>query len=313
MKRSLVVAAVAAWASSGEAHAHADGLPVGPNELWHHWSFDPWTWIPLLLAHWLYGRGVLRAWARAGNGRVVERWRVGAFVLGELALVAALITPLDPLGETLLSAHMTQHILLTTLAPMLLVLGAPALAWTWALPQAWRAVGRAWWVRTLVAIWRRLTQPVTATLLHSLALWLWHVPFLFDAALRDESVHTWEHISFFGTALLFWSAALRRDTAPAFAAALVLSVFVQCGMLGAILALAPQPLYAYGDRAMLWGFSPLEDQQIAGLLMWAPAALAYMAPFAWFALRVMQPRQARGRLRESTGIMRASTSSRSMK
>lgn len=312
MRLALLAALIAAIAP-GAANAHADGLPVGPNDVWHHWTLDPWVWAPLLLAHWLYGRGVLRAWARAGDGRIVARWRVGAFVAGEAIIVAALISPLDALGETLLSAHMTQHILLTTLAPLLLVLGSPARAWTWALPARWRVAGRAYFVRMLIGLWRWLTRPVIAVLAHALALWLWHTPALFDAALRDEGVHTLEHVSFFGTALLFWSAVLRRTTAPVFAALLVLVVFVQCGMLGAILTLAPFPLYAYGDRPMLWGWSALEDQQIAGLLMWAPAGLAYMAPFAWFASRLFAQPQARGRLRESMGIMRASTSSRSMK
>lgn len=313
MKRVLIT--LLALAAPSSALAHADGLPIGPDELWHHWSFDPWIWGPLLIAHWLYGRGVLRAWARAGVGRIVEKWRVAAFVAGEAAIVAALISPLDSLGGTLLAAHMAQHILLTTLAPLLLVLGAPALAWTWALPAAWRGVGRTALARALIQLWRRLTRPVFAMLIHSLALWLWHAPTLFDAALRDEGVHTLEHITFFGTALLFWTAMFRAKAAPAVSAFLVLVVFVQCGMLGAILALAPMQLYAYGDSPMLWGLSALEDQQIAGLLMWAPAGLAYMAPFAWFGTRIMQgdARHARGARRDSAGIMRASTSSRSMK
>lgn len=228
-------------------------------------------------------------------------------------VVLAVITPLDPLGETLLSAHMVQHILLTTLAPLLLVLGAPARAWTWALPVRWRELGRAAWARALVRLWRWLTRPVIASLLHAFALWLWHTPALFDAALRDETVHTLEHLSFFGTALLFWSAMFQRATAPAFAALLVLVVFVQCGILGAILALAPHQLYAYGDKPLLWRLSAMEDQQISGLLMWAPAGLAYMAPFAWLASRVLAVPHSRVRLRDSAGIMRASTSSRSIK
>jgi putative membrane protein len=296
----------------GAAYAHAEGLPVSPSELWHHWTFDPWLLAPLLLAHWLYGRGVLRAWARAGSNRIIERWRVGAFAAGEMLIVAAVISPLDALGETLLSAHMAQHIVLTALAPLLLVLGAPAMAWTWALPARWRAVARIGFVRWLMSVWDWLSRPLIAAALHAAALWIWHTPALFDAALRDQSVHTVEHLSFFGTALLFWSAIFKRSTAPVFAATLVLLVFVQCGMLGAVLALAPLQLYGYGDRAMLWGLSGVQDQQLAGLLMWAPAGLAYMAPFAWLASRVFTAAPA-DRLRESAGIIRASTSSRSTK
>lgn len=298
---------------TGNAHAHADGMPIGPREVWHHWSFQWWIWAPLLVGHWLYGRGVLRAWAHAGPSRIITRGQVAAFVAGEVALVAALISPLDPLGETLLAAHMSQHILLTTLAPMFLVLGAPGIAWTWGAPAKWRPVVRARVVRAPVALWRRLTRPLVAMLLYSLALWLWHAPALFNAALRSEVTHTLEHVSFFITAVMFWSGMFRRTTAPAFAASLVLVIFMQCGMLGAVLTLAPHQLYAYGDRPMLWGLTGVEDQQIAGLLMWAPAGLAYMAPFAWLAANAAQAPYARGRLRESAGIMRASTSSRSMK
>jgi putative membrane protein len=311
--RIVAFAAAALALLTGSAYAHADGLPVGPDDLWHHWSLQWWICAPLLVGHWLYGKGVLRAWARAGVGRIITRSNVIAFAAGEIALVLALISPLDSLGETLLAAHMSQHILLTTLAPMLLVLGAPALAWTWGLPSASRTLGRSRFVRALVLLWRWLTKPMMALLLHSAALWLWHTPVLFDAALRHESVHTLEHMSFFATALMFWSAMLRRQTAPALAAFLVLIVFIQCGMLGAVLALAPDQLYAYGDRPVLWGLSGVEDQQIAGLLMWAPAGLAYMAPFAWLASKVMRDPYSRGERRDSDGIMRARTSSRSMK
>lgn len=311
--RVLALVALFVVSFGGPAYAHGDGLPIGPSELWHHWSFQWWIWLPLLIGHWLYGRGVLRAWARAGKDRIITRSQIAAFVMGEVALVVALISPLDPLGETLLAAHMSQHIVLTTLAPMLLVFGAPAIAWTWGLPSSWRRIGRARIVRALVVVWRWLTRPATGTLLHSAALWLWHTPYLFDAALRDEGVHTFEHISFFGTALLFWSAMFGRSTAPAYGAFLVGVVFVQGGMLGAILTLAPDQLYAYGDWPMLWGLSGVEDQQIAGLLMWAPAGLLYMAPFAWLGSRVLRDPYLRPRSRESQGIIRANTSSRSMK
>lgn len=312
MKR-LVAVCLLAFGLPGAAWAHSDDMPIGPSEVWHHWSFEPWVWAPLLLAHWLYGRGALAAWARAGVGRIVERWRVAAFATGEIVLVIALISPLDPLGETLLSVHMAQHILLATLAPFLLVLGEPMRAWTWALPINARDIGRTVLLRAASALWRWLTRPLTALLLYIAALWIWHAPTLFDAALHDERIHTLEHLSFFGAALVFWSAMLRRRTPAALAALLVLIAFVQCGVLGAILTLAPIPLYAYGDRPLLWGLNAVQDQQMAGLLMWAPAGLAYIAAFVWFAHRAVAPPQARRRPRERRGIMRASTSSRSMK
>lgn len=296
---------LAALAVAPNAYAHSDGMPIGPYELWHHWSFDPWVWVPLLLGHWLYGRGVLRAWARAGRGRIIARWRVWSFVAGELALVMALISPIDPLGETLLSAHMTQHLLLTGIAPTLLVLGMPVTAWTWALPASWRPMARSSAVRAMVQAWRHATRPLTATLLHALALWAWHAPILFDAALENDAVHVAEHATFFVSGLIFWSAMLQRNAPPLLTSSLVLVTFVHMGVLAAILALSPIQLYAYGDFPMLWGLSGLEDQQLAGLIMWAPAGGVYLLSFALLASRLFDD--------ESQGIIRASTSSRSMK
>ncbi len=303
-------------AFAGKAYAHSTGLPVGPFDIWHHWNFDAWIVAPLILLHWLYGKGVFRLWARAGAGRGVARWRVASFAAGEIILATALISPLDALGESLLSAHMVQHILLTAVAPPLLVLGAPVTALTWALPPAWRYVARAPALQMLNKLWSALTRPLTATALHAAALWIWHAPAPFDAAIRNETLHTLEHACFLGTALLFWSAMLRRATAKALAAFLVAIIFVQSGLLGAILTLAPAPLYlAYENRSLLWGATALEDQQLAGLFMWAPASLCYMAAFIVFASRafnggVSEPSRSS---RESHGIIRPTTLSRSMK
>lgn len=304
---ALVIAAWAALAAG--AWAHGGNLPIGPRELAHHWSFDPFVWLPLLIAHWLYGRGVLRAWARAGRGRIISRGQVACFMLGEVFLIIALISPLDPLGETLLSAHMSQHILLTTFAPLLLVLGGPLTAFTWALPLSWRKSLNAPLVRAFSALGAFLMRPAIATLLHGMAIWVWHAPAAFDASLRDENWHTFEHASFFITALMFWSAVFNARSSAGVGAFVVLMTCVQSGALGAILVLAPAQLYAYGDRAMLWDLSPLADQQLAGLLMWAPAGLFYLAVFALLGSRMLAAYQGRRSSCERNGIMRASTSS----
>jgi len=118
-------------------------------------------------------------------------------------------------------------------------------------------------------------------------------------------------MSFLVAGILLWVAASRRKTGPLIGALLILATFVHSGVLGAILTLAPSPLYAYGDRALLWGLSALTDQQIAGLLMWAPAGLAYLAAFVMIARRVFSSERAG--LGDSAGIMRTSTSLRSTK
>ncbi len=307
MKR--VALAMLAWCVlTTTVSAHGGDLPVGPHELSHHWSFAPLVWAPLLVAHWLFGRGVLRAWKRAGAGRVISRRQVAFFVLGELCLVVALISPLDALGETLLSAHMVQHIVLTTFAPLLLVLGAPLTAFTWALPIKWRRALRHPTPRALrhVSVW--LTRPVNASLLHAAAIWAWHAPAAFNAALADDNWHTLEHVSFLVTALVFWSAVFGGRASFGAGAVCVLLIFVQSGMLGAVLVLARSQIYtAYGDRALLWALSPVEDQQLAGLLMWAPAGLFYLAAFAILSARMLD--HGRSGARASHGIMRDNTSS----
>ena len=266
--------------AAAPAAAHGPA-PIQPDALWRAWSFDPLVIAPLLIAHWAYGRGVLRLWARAGRWRGIGRTQVLLFVLGELALVVALISPLDQLGGTLLSAHMAQHGLLVAVAPPLLLLGQPGAAFAWALPRGWskgRLAATAW--QALARLGRALSRPLPAASLHGLALWAWHAPGLFDAALEREWLHTLEHVSFFGTGLLFWRAILDtrsiRRIGPALGAAF--ATLMHGGLLGGLVTMAPVPLYSWYDgRAELWGLTPLEDQQLAGLLMWVPMGLVYFA------------------------------------
>jgi cytochrome c oxidase assembly factor CtaG len=189
------------------------------------------------------------------------------------------------------------------------------LAWTWAFPQHWRRLGSTAPIRFLMRAVDILSKPVTATVISAFALWLWHAPSLFEAALEVELVHTLEHATFFFTSLLLWQAALSRRTTPVAASIIILVTFMTGGMLGGLLLLAPAPLYAwYGDLALLWGITPIQDQQLAGLAMWVPAGGVYLTAFAAFALRAAgDPRPTGSRRGPSSGIIRASTSSRSMK
>jgi putative membrane protein len=198
-------------------------------------------------------------------------------LLGESVLVVALISPLDQLGGTLLSAHMAQHGLLVAAAPPLLLLGKPGVAFAWALPTGWNRISVLAGATRLTAL---LSRPLVAAVLHGLAVWIWHAPNLFDAAVEREWLHALEHASFFGTALLLWRAVLvqpRRQAGPALGAAL--ATLLHSGLLGALLTMAPYPLYSwYRDgRTELWGLSALGDQQLAGLLMWVPLGVFYFA------------------------------------
>jgi putative membrane protein len=205
-----------------------------------------------------------------------------AFAAGWLVLVVALVSPLDTLGAHLFSAHMVQHELLMVLAAPLLVLGRPLAAWTWAFaPPGRRRIARAVQAHWLQACWAVLTDPVAAWALHALALWLWHVPGLFTAALEHEAVHVLQHASFLATALLFWWAALGGDArAPrglGSAVGLLFTTMLHTAALGALLSLAPTPWYApYIASTQALGMDPVDDQQLGGLVMWVPAGLAYL-------------------------------------
>jgi putative membrane protein len=223
----------------------------------------------------------VRLWRQAGTGRGIGKRRAGAFIAGWLVLVIALVSPLDPLGTRLFAAHMIQHELLMIVAAPLLVLGRPLAVWAWGLPlAARRALGRFFHAPAWRVPWLFVTGALVAWVLHALALWLWHVPALFEAALHDETVHAWQHIAFTATALVFWWSVLGATTRKAEGAAL-LSLFttmVHTGALGALLTLASSAWYpSYAATAPAFGLDALEDQQLGGLVMWVPAGLVYVA------------------------------------
>jgi putative membrane protein len=290
MRLSLLLLALIA--GSGSVMAHGPD-PVPPDAFWRAWTFDPLVVGLLLVACWGYGRGVRRLWARAGLWRGIGRWHVLLFALGQTVVVIALVSPLDRLGGTLLSAHMAQHGVLVTAAPLLLLLGKPGVAFAWALPTGWsrqNLAAVAW--RPLAKAGLRLSRPFPAATLHGLALWIWHAPGLFDAAVEREWLHTLEHASFFGTALLFWRAVLgaRSGERVGFALAAAFVTLMHGGLLGGLITMARRPLYGwYEGRTEPWGLTALDDQQLAGLLMWVPMGLVYFGACLGLAARLITP------------------------
>lgn len=245
------------------------------------WSFEPWTTGLMATSAIAYAIGLVRLWRRAGVGRGIRRREAVYFAAGWLTLVVALLSPLDPLGVSLFSAHMLQHELLMIVAAPLMVLARPLAAWTWALPLvARRFVGRCVAGRGFAAAWRLLTGALAAWLLHALALWAWHVPALFERALVDDAVHTAQHASFLVTALLFWWAVLGRPgrSAPLGASLLYLfGTMMHSSLLGALLTFSPTVWFpTYVARSAAFGLHPIEDQQLGGLIMWVPGGLAYL-------------------------------------
>jgi putative membrane protein len=201
-----------------------------------------------------------------------------AFWSGWCALGVALVSPVHGLGAVLFSAHMIQHEVLMLIAAPLLVLGRPLPLFLWALPRPWRRqLGQ--WGKSLWGGWRVLTHPLVAWALHAGALWVWHLPRLFQATLTSELAHAWQHLSFFGTALCFWWALLSRHQELQGYGVAVLAVFttaLHSSLLGALLTFAPTSWYIAYAHTAAWGLTPLEDQQLGGLIMWIPAGAIYL-------------------------------------
>jgi cytochrome c oxidase assembly factor CtaG len=259
--------------------AHASHPLAG--EALRRWSWEPYTVALLVLSGVIYAKGTRALWARAGAGRGVQRWQTVAFAGGLLSLAVALISPVSWLSQILFSVHMTQHEILMLVSAPLLVFGHPVLAILWAMPKPAREAWGRWTDRRAVAAaWKVMTRPLTAFVLNGAALWVWHIPRLYEAALRNEAIHALEHLSFVLTAALFWWGMAHGRYGKMGYGAAVVYVFltaVHSSVLGALVTVAPAVWYpAYTVAAAAWQMNPLEDQQLAGLLMWVPSGVVFI-------------------------------------
>jgi putative membrane protein len=286
------------------------GAPLAPHDLAAAWATEPAATAAVLLLGLAYGLGLGRLRRRAGGGRGLPRSAPAAFAAGWLALAAALVSPLDALGGALFAAHMAQHELLMAVAAPLLVAGRPELVLLWALPE--RARRRAAAVANRPALRRAgavLGSALVAWTLHAAAILGGHVPAFYEATLRSDAVHAVQHAAFLGTALLFWWSLLHGAGARRRYGIAVLSVFTTAGytgVLGALLALGTRLWYpAYATTAPVWGLTPLEDQQLAGVLMWVPAGLVYTGAALALVVGWLAEAERRVRLREAQGPVRA--------
>lgn len=264
----------------------------------------------------LYVHGVRRLWARAGHGRGIARWRAASFGVGVLSLMLAVAPPVDVLSGDLFAVHMSQHLVIMTLAAPLLVAGEPWPTMLWAFDAARRRSIAHWWQRQAVAraAARGLVHPVVALLLHVATIWAWHVPRLYDAALRTAWLHGLEHFLFFSTALLFWHSVLDRRAIRRLGVPMaVLSLFVvalQSVVLGALLSMSDRTWYlAHVASTAAWGLLPVEDQQLAGLIMWVPGGVAYSVAALALLVPVLSrnPQRARASGNIASGGMVAGT------
>jgi len=257
-----------AWWMPHAIHAHE----IAPEAATPTWTFDPWIVVPLVTFGLMYGAGrlVLAAKGRSRLGQDV------VYAMGWLTLAGALVSPLHCLGERLLSFHMIEHEILMAVAAPLLVIARPVGPLLWSLPRRLRlTIGRGMRHPFSIRLWTVLSGGRNSTLLHGIAIWAWHAPVLFDAAVENLLLHRLQHLSFFLTAILFWWSVFRRtDTGSA--AWHVFVTMLHTSILGALMALAPHLLYRQQAGATAaWGLTPLEDQQLAGIIMWVPAGTIY--------------------------------------
>lgn len=312
---ATALAAVAMLVLPVSLAAHA-GRPPEPHDVWTMWRPPLGLLAALALLGAAYARGLRALRRRAGPHRVVSPFRARCFAGGLAAIALAVATPLDLVSAALFSAHMVQHLLLVLIAGPLLALGRAELVLLWALPpRGRRLLARVWrraaWLRA-AAGW--MVLPAAAWLLHTFTLWAWHMPELYDAAARSDAVHALEHATFVVTAVLFARPLVVRGAraaatlAPGGALLYLFAAAMQSGVLGALLALAGAPWYAsHLATTGPWGLTPIEDQQIAGTLMWGPAGGAYLAAMLWEMRRWLGDAELASRPRAALAIPRERT------
>jgi putative membrane protein len=254
------------------------------------WTFEPFQLAPLAFVGALYWR---RARTLARRGTPVPAWRRASFALGLVLATLALASPLHALGEErLFSAHMLQHVLLGDLAALAFVVGltGPLLRPVLAVP--------------LFARLRVLAHPFVALPLWALNLFAWHLPALYEAALRWPAVHALEHILFFGLGALMWAPVVEVLPGPAWfgtgaKAGYMIVVRMLETVLGNVIFWAGTPFYdTYADAPRIWGLSAGADQGIAGAIMMIEGSVVTIAVLSWLFLRMWSEGERRQELIE---------------
>jgi putative membrane protein len=237
-----------------------------------YWNFAPSVCLGtfLLSAGYAFFVGLLRRNRRWG--KPVPPVQQMAFHLGTLCMFLALTGPLDDLGdESLFSAHMAQHMILTFVTPPLWLLGTPD-----------------WLIRLIVPprILAWMVSPLAAFLLFNGAMWTWHLPSVYDTALAHEGLHIMEHLMFMAAGVIGWMPVLKpglsEQLTPLRRLIYLFPSMLSCTALAALITLSSIQLYHfYGSASLGWGLTPLSDQQLGGLAMWLPGDMLYMVLIVW--------------------------------
>jgi len=263
------------------------------------WTPDWGTLCLLLAIAALYLRGWLRLHAELPHKYTAGR--LASFAGGLFAIVLALESPVDAFGALLLQAHMIQHLLLISVAPPLLLLGQPVVPFMRGLPR-WvfkDALGPFLASRELKQFGRAIVHPIVTWFALSASIVVWHLPRLYDLALRSPGWHQAEHACFFWSAVLFWWPVIDVwPSHPVWPRWAMIPYLLFAGMvnmaLSAVLSFSGHVLYAtYGMVPRLWDISALEDQAAAGGIMWVPGSIAMLVPAAILGMQVLQTRQVR--------------------
>jgi cytochrome c oxidase assembly factor CtaG len=233
------------------------------------WSWNPEALVVVPLLALAY------AWAVRREPEPTPRWRIACFAASMALVWAVTITPLETISlEYLLSVHLLQNVVLAEWAPLLAVL---------ALPPA-------------LAARVPHVPPVPALLVWVVNYGVWHLPWVYDAALRrPHSLLHLEHALYFLTGLLLWWPVVHGRIGPGAKAAYLFAAFVLASPIGLMMALVPEPIYEFYEEApRLWGLDPLLDQQIAGVTMSVAEAVVFFAAFAFFVVRFFREQDAAG-------------------
>lgn len=272
---------------------------MSPASLLRSWSLPPVVTIAVVLSAIVY----LRGWriVRRAEPSLLPFWRAAAFLSGLCSVWIALASPIDALNEFLLTSHMLQHMLLMMVAPPLILLGAPLVPIVRGLPGvvARKCAGAFLNWPVAARTGRTLANPVSGALAMSLVMFAWHIPSLYELALRSEFWHEVEHASFFLCSMMFWWPVVlpwpshgrwpRWATVP-----YLLVADLQNTALSAILAFSDRVLYrSYSEAPRLFGVSALQDQVAAGAFMWVAGSLAFILPAVGVAVQCLSMRSAR--------------------
>jgi cytochrome c oxidase assembly factor CtaG len=253
----------------------------------------------------LSGAIYLRGWAWLHHSRPGEfpGWRAASFLTGVFVLLLSLSNPVDALADHLLVAHMTQHILLMSVIPPLIALGSPTFPFLRGSPK--------WLIRTTIRPvlsshtlhkpFEWVARPLPAVLAMNIAFIAWHVPALYELALRSESWHSLEHLCFLATSLLFWWKIIdplpsRHPWSPWTKIACLVFADVANTGVSAYLSFCAYVIYpSYEHATAIWGLNALADQNAAGAEMWVINSLAFLIPAMIIPLRELAPSFARVR------------------